>query len=142
MENNIILQVGVKALLKNGEGKYLMLHRSTVKYQDIKGTWDIVGGRINPGGTLLENLKREIKEETNLELVGQPKLIAAQDIFRKAGHHIVRLTYIAKTQGEVKLDEEENDKCQWLTLEELHELNDVDIYFKELIDNKTITNNL
>lgn len=138
---DIILQVGVKALLEK-DGKYLMLHRSTDKYKNIQGTWDIVGGRINPGSSLVENLQREIKEETNLKLVGEPQLIAAQDIFRKAGHHIVRLTYIAKTVGEIKLDEEENDQYQWLSLEDLEKLEDVDVYFKELVDNKIIANNL
>jgi len=55
MENNIILQVGVKALLQNSEGKYLLLRRSLEKYPEIKGRWDIVGGRIDPGSILIEN---------------------------------------------------------------------------------------
>lgn len=63
MENNILLQVGVEILLKNDGGKFLLLRRSLQKYPKIKGRWDIVGGRINPGATLLENLKREVKEK-------------------------------------------------------------------------------
>ena len=57
----VILQVGVKAFLKNKDGKYLLLQRSSLKYADTKGAWDIVGGRIEPGTPLLDNLKREIK---------------------------------------------------------------------------------
>ena len=52
----VILQVGVKALLQNKEGKYLLLRRSKEKYKEVEGEWDIVGGRINPGSDLLENL--------------------------------------------------------------------------------------
>lgn len=134
MENNLVLQVGVKILIKNGEGQYLLLRRSLIKYPDSKGQWDIVGGRINAGKTLIENLKREVFEETGLELVGVPKLIAAQDILRKKGHHVVRLTYVGEAKGKIKLDEEENDMYKWIGWKELAELDNVDAYLKELLD--------
>jgi len=51
MENNLILQVGVKILLQNQKNKYLLLRRSLEKYPEIQGRWDIVGGRINTGQT-------------------------------------------------------------------------------------------
>ncbi|MBT4209876.1 MAG: NUDIX hydrolase [Candidatus Komeilibacteria bacterium] len=135
---DVKLQVGVKALLKNKEGKYLMLRRSLDKYPDIKGRWDIVGGRIDPGSVLIDNLKREIKEETNLELVGIPKLIAAQDIIPKPEIHVVRLTYIGEVEGNIRLDESENDQYKWYSAEELKQIDDLDIYFKELLDNNLI----
>ncbi len=56
------LQVGVKALLRNGEGKYLLLRKSPERYPEIGAKWEIVGGRIEPGTPLLENLRREILE--------------------------------------------------------------------------------
>src|SRR3990167_1376930 len=91
------LQVGVKAILRNEEGKILLLRRSQAKYPDVKGdVWDIVGGRIEPGTPLLDNLRREIREETGLQLQGVPKLIAAQDILKNPEKHVVRLTYIAE----------------------------------------------
>ena len=54
------LQVGVKVLLKNPEGKYLLLQRNIEKYPEMKNRshWDIVGGRINLGTELIANLKR------------------------------------------------------------------------------------
>lgn len=131
------LQVGVKVLLKNKEGKYLLLKRSPEKYPEVDGLWDIVGGRIDPGSTLLENLKREIKEETSLELTGDPELVAAQDILRVEGHHVIRLTYIADIDGEPTLDEDHND-CKWFTLEELKELDELDSYFRELLNSGII----
>ncbi len=102
-QKDIILQVGVKAFLKNKEGKFLFLRRSE-KYKDIKGNWDIVGGRINPGSPLVENLKREILEETGLVLHETPQIITAQDILRVHGKHIVRITYVANIDGEPKID--------------------------------------
>ncbi len=138
MEDNVKLQVGVKVLLKNKEGQYLLLRRSLEKYPDVKGRWDIVGGRIDPGTILLENLKREIKKETNLELEGTPKLIAAQDIMPNAERHIVRLTYVGQAKGDIKLDTTENDIYKWYSWEELMALDDIDVYFKELLSDKPL----
>jgi ADP-ribose pyrophosphatase YjhB (NUDIX family) len=134
MSNNIILQVGVKVLLRNREGKYLLVHRSSEKYPEVKtGRWDIVGGRINPGVPLIDNLKREIKEETGLALVSEPKLVAAQDILRNPEKHVVRLTYLGEADGTVDLDTSENDSYQWYSGREIATLEDVDGYLHELL---------
>lgn len=140
MENDLKLQVGVKVLLQNREGKYLLLRRSLLKYPEIRGRWDIVGGRINPGKSLLDNLKREIKEETGLDLEGEPALISAQDILIVPGKHVVRLTYLGKSNGEVALDLTENDMHKWYSWDELESLDDIDIFFKNLLDNKSFSN--
>lgn len=131
------LQVGVKALLRNKEGKYLLVKRSPEKYPEAANRWDIVGGRINPGQTLVENLKREIKEETNLDLKKEPNLVAAQDILRIAGKHIVRLTFVGEIDGMPELDEDHTE-FRWLTEEEVMNIDHLDIYVKELIDKRII----
>lgn len=129
------LQVGVKALLKNKEGKYLLARRSLKKYPEAPGAiWDIIGGRIEVGTPLLENLRREIMEETSLELKGEVKLIGAQDILRVPGRHVVRLTYLGEIDGEPKINEE-NTEWRWFTIEEMKKLNPDELaqYFKELL---------
>ncbi len=127
------LQVGVKILLKNKDGRYLVVCRSAEKYPEVGARWDIVGGRIEPGVSLLDNLKREVLEETGLEISGEPKLIAAQDILRIEGRHTVRLTYTGFAGGEVKLSDEHSD-YRWLSLEEIVKLEPMDIYFKEVLE--------
>ena len=127
----MILQAGVKILLKNKEDKYLLVRRSSEKYPEVGAVWDIVGGRIEAGTALLENLKREIFEETKLELIGEPKLIAAQDIL-KLDKHVVRLTYIGEAQGDVILDEE-NTEYKWFRREELYQIEALDAYLKEVL---------
>ncbi len=129
----IVLQVGVKSLLINKEGKYLLLRRSLLTYPEVINRWDIVGGRINPGTPLLENLAREVREETGLTLTGEPALIAAQDILRISGKHIVRLTYSAQAEGEVMLDGNEHDSFAWLSRQELEEQEGLDEYVKEIL---------
>jgi ADP-ribose pyrophosphatase YjhB (NUDIX family) len=135
----MILQVGVKVLLRNSAGKFLLLKRNTEKYKNVKGTWDIVGGRINPGTALLENLIREVKEETDLDLTDIPALVAAQDILTLDQRHIVRLTYTARINGQPKLSEESTE-YNWFSLEELKNHQDLDIYCKMLIEEGKLNN--
>ena len=133
MNTKIELQVGVKALLRNKEGNYLLLKRSDKKYPEVGARWDIVGGRIEPGSPLIDNLRREIREETSLELMDEPKLIAAQDILRVEGRHVVRLTYLGTIEGEPQLDGDHTE-FGWFSLDEIKNLENLDVYFRELLD--------
>ena len=128
------LQVGVKIILQNKEGKFLFLQRNLEKYTEVKknDSLDIVGGRIKIGISLLENLKREVFEETKLNLIGEPKLIFAQDILRP-DKHVVRLTYVGQIEGEPQLDEE-HSTYKWLTIDEIKKEEGLDQYFKEVFE--------
>lgn len=130
------LQVGVKAILKNEKGEVLLLRRNPKNYPEIGPTWDIVGGRIDAGIPLIENLKREVKEETGLVLESEPKLLYAQDILnisRFPGRHVVRLTYIADIFGEPVIDEESLE-YKWVALSDLKNTEDLDRFLKEVVD--------
>ncbi|MBI2579622.1 MAG: NUDIX domain-containing protein [Candidatus Aenigmarchaeota archaeon] len=126
------LQVGVKILVKNDGGKYLLLKRSAEKYPEVGERWDIVGGRIDAGIPLIENLRREVMEETGLVIENEPVLVAAQDILRIEGRHIVRLTYVGYANGNPVLTDEHTE-YGWFTVEEMKGM-DLDIYFKEVLD--------
>ncbi|KKQ88245.1 MAG: MutT related protein [Parcubacteria group bacterium GW2011_GWF2_38_8] len=126
------LQVGVRIFLKNKDGKYLAMLRSAEKYPEAGAKWEMVGGRINPGTPLIENIKREVMEETGLEITGEPELVTAQDILRPH-KHIVRLTYSGFADGEVKLSEEHTE-YKWLTKNEILKLEPLDKYFREVLE--------
>lgn len=130
---SILLQVGVKIFLKNSDGQYLLLKRSPIRYPNIKNFWDIPGGRIFPGTSLSENIKREIFEETKLSVSSEPKLIGVQDIIRLPEKHIVRLTFSATTSGEPVLDKEHLD-FEWMTLEEMKSINELDEFTREILE--------
>jgi len=131
---NKSLQVGVKIFLRNAEGKFLLVRRSSKKYPGVPGNWDIVGGRIKYGTRLIENLRREVMEETGLEIKSEPVLLCAQDIISETYGHIVRLSYVGETAGEPVLDKEENIEYKWLTVEEIKQQEDLDIYVKEVLE--------
>jgi ADP-ribose pyrophosphatase YjhB (NUDIX family) len=128
------VQVGVKIFLRNPEGNYLLVKRSLETYKDVQGRWDIVGGRIHPGSTLIDNLRREVTEETQLRIVSEPVLIYAQDILiPESNMHVVRLSYTGTTEGEPILDTSENIEYVWVPLSEMKEWHDLDPYVHEIV---------
>jgi len=130
------LQVGVKALLKNKNGKYLLVRRNPKKYPGMEASWDMVGGRIHPGSSFFENLKREVKEEVQMQLVHIPTLVAAQDIIL-TDKHVVRLTFLGEIDGSPVIDEESLESG-WFSGEEVKKLDLLDRFLKEIIDTKVI----
>jgi len=128
------LQVGVKVFLQNSEEKYLILERNLDKYTDIqkRSAWDIPGGRIEIGLPLMDNLKREVSEETGMQISEPSRLIAAQDILR-SDKHVVRLTYVAHAEGQPELSEE-HVAFKWVSLNELKTLENLDNFAKEVLE--------
>lgn len=131
--SDIELQVGVKVLLRNPKGQFLLIHRSAGMYPEVPNPWEIPGGRIDPGSPLLDNLKREVTEEVQLPVIGTPHIIDAQDILRIEGRHVVRLTYLADTNGDPSLGDEHDD-FKWIGLDEILATEGLDIYVKGTVE--------
>lgn len=125
------LQVGVKVLLQDDVGKYLVIRRSQEKYPEVENPWDVPGGRINIGSPLLENLQREVTEETGLKILGVPHLVDAQDIIRP-DKHVVRLTYVAQASGHPQLSADHTE-FQWLDRKAALELSGIDPFVVETL---------
>lgn len=129
----MVLQVGVKALIKNDAGQYLFLRRSERMQAETEPHWDIPGGRIDPTEQLQVALAREIMEETGMELTDEPRLVAAQDIMVEARDlHVVRLTYVASAHGEIAVSDEHQEHV-WMTKEEAL-ASHLDPYIREVFE--------
>jgi 8-oxo-dGTP pyrophosphatase MutT (NUDIX family) len=63
-----IFYLGIKAIIRNSDNKILLLETNPRKLVGSKNKkyWDIPGGRIQKGSSVLDTLKREVKEETGL----------------------------------------------------------------------------
>ncbi len=109
--------VTVGALIFNSSGQVLMIR--TQKWSD---RWGIPGGKIRFGERSTDALRREVKEETNLE-IDQIQWALVQDcihskeFYRDA--HFVLLNYTCRCVGPpaVKLNEEAQ-QFRWVSLDE------------------------
>jgi 8-oxo-dGTP diphosphatase len=128
----MILQVGVKVLLRNDEGKYLFLRRAA-SFKAGPQKWDIPGGRIESDEALEDALRREVKEETAMDLTRIDSLLGAHDIFvPEKDLHVVRLTYAGSATGEIELSDE-HDIYKWMAKTELEAEPHVDVYLQQVV---------
>jgi phosphoglycolate phosphatase len=102
----------VGALIFNPAREVLMIR--THKWSNL---WGIPGGKIKWGETAEAALRREIREETALE-IGNIKFVIAQDcihskeFYRDA--HFVLLNYTCDTPGGKVILNDEAEEFQWL----------------------------
>jgi phosphoglycolate phosphatase-like HAD superfamily hydrolase/ADP-ribose pyrophosphatase YjhB (NUDIX family) len=106
--------VTVGALIFDGSGNVLMVR--THKWSDL---WGIPGGKIKWGETSEDALRREIKEETDLEITDiefalVQDCIHSKEFYRDA--HFVLLNYTCRCAGRpaVRLNEEARE-FQWMS---------------------------
>jgi 8-oxo-dGTP pyrophosphatase MutT (NUDIX family) len=61
-------QCVVGALIRDPEGRIFVLKRAPTR-ELFPGCWDLPGGHVEPGESLAQALRREIREETGWELI-------------------------------------------------------------------------
>lgn len=130
------LQVGVKVLIKNSNGQYLFIQRTSLLQNETELSWDIPGGRIDPHEPLHAALQREINEELGVTLGGNVELLKAQDIFVEQKRlHVVRLTYLVMQDipDTSILLSHEHQVFRWCTAEQIPGLH-LDPYVKEIVE--------
>lgn len=77
MAKEKLFQVGVKALITNLKDEILILDSGDWHLKHQTQHWDIPGGRIQEGHTVLETLRREVEEETGIKEVIEPEFFTA-----------------------------------------------------------------
>lgn len=106
-------------IIVNSDGKILIGKRKG----GIAAKYSIPGGHLDLGETFEEGAIREIKEETDLDIV-EPKVIAVTnnlETFREEGKHYISIVLLAtKFFGELKIMEPE--KCDGWSWEDPHNL--------------------
>ncbi|MBR9691030.1 NUDIX domain-containing protein [Candidatus Woesearchaeota archaeon] len=110
-------RVGVGVfVLKNGKfliGKRINAHG--------EGSWSLPGGHLEFNEELEDCAKREVIEETNVNIKKIKVLTVTNDIFKKEGKHYITIFLLSDYEsGDVKVMEPE--KCQgwrWVSWEDI-----------------------
>ena len=120
MKNQIFFSI--KTLIIN-DNKFLALYN----YIDGIKQWDLPGGRMEFGETAEETLKREIREELNVEI--EPvKVIDTWNYMHNESSQITGIIYYSEiSSGTIKISDE-HDGYAWVGFEEIR-----DIFTKEFL---------
>ncbi len=120
MENNV--RVGIGVMIFN-ENKILLGHRAK-KQKDTGGIfevdcWTLPGGKQEYNETFWDGAKREVKEETNLD-IEDLELFGATDDIQPDRHYITMQVIAKKYNGEPKVMEPTKiDEWKWFDLDNL-----------------------
>ena len=107
----------VGALIAKGN-KILLTKRNI---EPFKGYWCLPGGHIDFGEDVITAVKREVKEETNLDF--KPKFFSFyNEIIKEIGWHAVVLVFTGKAVGKLKKDMCEVKEIKWFSFDEIKNL--------------------
>ena len=108
MKNHLVSCAG---LVTNGEGKILLVK------SPLRG-WEYPGGLIEPGETFQQALKREIREESGVEV----EITGFVGICKNIERDIVNIDFTCRyVSGDLKTSEESTE-VKWVTEEEAFRL--------------------
>ena len=101
-------------ILRNANNQILIAKRPLHKYKG--GLWEFPGGKIEPGESALDALKREFKEELNIEII-------AAESFMKFEHDYSERRVLLDTWLITEFSGEpcgmEGQEIQWVSQDEL-----------------------
>jgi len=125
--------VGVGALIIRDD-KVLLVKRAN---EPNKGKWSIPGGVVKLGESLIDALKREVIEETGLEVDVLDVACVSEEIVRDdegVKFHYVIIDFFADVVGgELKVGSDV-EEAKWVGFDELDSIEIVD-FVKKLIEN-------
>ena len=100
------IMIGVGAVIEDRAGRVLLVKHIPERGGFWQGKWICPGGALEPGETIEEGIKREVMEETQLEIELVKPLHPFDRIVRsndRVSLHIIYIDYLARlTGGELK----------------------------------------
>lgn len=116
------IMVAVGAVIEDEEGRTLLVKHVPRKNDFWAGKWICPGGKLEFGESIEAGIKREVMEETHLDITLKKPLIPFERIIYEGGEkkkHVIYIDYIAKVAGgELKPDSDVGEAI-WIRKEEV-----------------------
>lgn len=121
-----------KCLIVDGDKVLLMLRKKDDSYG---GTWDLPGGHIRYGETILEGMKREVFEECGLVVKETNRSVS----YKERGH----IFFISDNWSGKLLEElPEHDEAQWVSIKDIPQYKMGSFYSSAIEKLLSLTENL
>ncbi|MFC1756367.1 NUDIX domain-containing protein [Patescibacteria group bacterium] len=144
-KNQYLHEVAITAIVVK-DGKYLITRRAKNKKR-FPGVWTVPGGKLEtddyinlPKDTkqlwynvLERTVKREVKEETGIEIDNIEYITSITTVHGDGNPSLIISVMADYVSGDIKLQEEENDKYDWVNLKEAEDHELIDGIYDELV---------
>ncbi len=96
------IMIGVGAVIEDDADRILLVKHIPARGGFWQGKWICPGGKLETGETIQEGIKREVREETRLEIDLVAPLPPFDTIVRaddKVSLHVIYIDYLARVAG-------------------------------------------
>lgn len=107
------------AFIVNDRNEMLVVRRAK---EPAKGTLDLPGGFVDMYETAEEGMRREIKEETGLDVDNMKYLFSSPNIYMYSGLgvHTIDMDYLVHVSNDVSVKADDDaETCMWIPIAEI-----------------------
>ena len=105
------------AIITDAEGEHFLLARR--KFDPFKGYWDIPGGFLALGESLEDGLRRELREELEIEISIIESLGSYPDVYGKDSTPTINIFYLATIVEGIPTARSDVSEVQWFNRNEV-----------------------
>lgn len=131
-EQERIIKNAVGAIILNEKNKVLMMSRKTDDF--MGGIDELPSGNMEQGENIYDALVREVKEETNLDVVNVKSYIGSFDYISGSGKKARQYNFVLDVKNTENIILTEHDEYNWLTIEEIRRSNKITDEVKYILE--------
>lgn len=131
-EQEGIIKNAVGAIILNEKNKVLMMSRKTDDF--MGGIDELPSGNMEQGENIYDALVREVKEETNLDIVNVKSYIGSFDYISGSGKKSRQYNFVLDVKNTENIILTEHDEYNWLTIEEIRKSNKITDEVKYILE--------
>ncbi|MBI4288601.1 MAG: NUDIX domain-containing protein [Chloroflexi bacterium] len=122
------ITVAVGAVIEDRQGGVLLVKHVPQRGGFWQGKWICPGGRLEWGESIEDGIRREVREETNLEVALTHPLVPFERIESGLELHVIYIDYLARLEsGELRVGDDVgeaiwvNKRDLWKRWDEMHQ---------------------